>query len=176
MFPEPVIPAIGAELVRASEEWERSPAEIMTELFPYVFEASRRMSTRAISRWLEGAHGIKISQPTISRALRNHEKYWEHFAELIEPHARCVENAVRPAMSSFMTDQRVFDWALEQPLELGGDSPEEISAEMDAVMASANFLRDHWFCLSPTTRAYMNRYFVGDEGEAEKSEKPEGDK
>ena len=153
------IKSVGAELVQVAEEWQRSPGETLTELFPYVFEASKRMSTRAISRWLEEIHGIKISQPTVSRALRSPKKYWQVFAESLEPYARIVENAVDSTMGSFMHDQRVFDWALEQPLRLCGDSPEELDLDSEEVAKAAHFIREHWFCLSPQTRSYMNYFF-----------------
>lgn len=162
------IPAVGAQLVQASEDWERSPGEILTELFPYVFEASKRMSTRAICRWLEESHGIKISQPTISRALRNPEKYWQPFAELMEPHARIVERGTKPASSEFMADERLFEWAIQEDnLEFSGNDADEVFADRNEIGRAIHYLRDHWFCLSDTTRAHMNHYFEDENEEAE---------
>jgi hypothetical protein len=164
MSPEIPIKSIGAELVQAADEWERSPGEILTELFPYVFEASKRMSTREISRWLEESHGIKMSQPTVSRALRNPDKYWQTFAESMEPHARIVERAGKLSISQFMQDGSLFQWATqEENLEFAGSNAEEAFADRNEVGAAINFLRDHWFCLSDTTRANMHHYFDDDE-------------
>lgn len=153
------IPAVGAQLVQASEDWKRSAGEILTELFPYVFEASKRMSTRAICRWLEELHGIKISQPTISRALRNPEKYWEPFAELMEPHARIVERAIKIPMGDFMEDERILDVGLRETLEVEGHNQEEVEDSFREIEWAANYLRKHWFCLSPQTRSNMTHFF-----------------
>ena len=173
MNPENSIHDVGAELVQAAEEWERGPGEILAELFPYVFEASKRMSTREISRWLEENHGIKISQPTVSRALRNADKYWQTFAESMEPHARIVERACPAVMKDFMRDWGVFDWATEKEnLTLAGSSDEDAEADFKEVADAVNFLRNHWFCLSDTTRANMHHYFEDEEEEAQDEKHP----
>ena len=167
---DPDIPtkAIGAELVQAAGEWERSPGEILTELFPYVFEASKRMSTREISRWLEESHAIKISQPTVSRALRNTDKYWQTFAESLEPHARIVERACPVAMKDFMRDESLFNCVTqEENVQFSGINGEEALADRSEVVEAIHFLRDHWFCLSAATRANMHRYFEEEEEEAQ---------
>lgn len=39
------------------------------ELFPYIWIASRRMSLRKISEWLEKAKGVSLSANTLSRAM-----------------------------------------------------------------------------------------------------------
>jgi hypothetical protein len=171
MFPEPSIQTIGAELVRAAGELEQSPAEMLTELFPYIYEASRRMSTRAIGRWLEESHGIKMSQTTISRALRNPEKFWTPFAESIEPYARKVEQAVEVSLSDLMTSQRVFEWAVERIIPCG-ETEDEIRASDDEIRGAVHHLRRHWFCLSETTRAHMHQYFRdADAAESEEEKK-----
>lgn len=50
------------------------------------------MSTRALSRWLQDTHNIKLSAVSIAKALRESEKYWEARADSIEQAARAVEN------------------------------------------------------------------------------------
>src|SRR5262245_61242955 len=107
---------IGPDLVQAAREWQRTPGDMLGELFQSVFEASRTMSTRAIIRWLSENHGIEISQPTISRALRKPDKYWQAFAEFIEPHARTVERFIDFHMQDFLFDPQLFEWALDRSL------------------------------------------------------------
>ena len=165
------ITAVGAHLVGVARDWERSPGEILTELYPYVFEASKRMSTREISRWLDETHGIKMSQPTVSRALRNPDKYWQTFAELMEPHARTIERAVPVTMGQFMKDSTLFEWALHQTLSVEGNNQNEVEECFHEVDAAADYLRNHWFCLSPLTRSYMTHFF--DDDEAKDTETPE---
>ena len=160
MQDEPEISDIGAELVGASRDLEKTPGELLGELFPYVYDASRRMSTRAISAWLKENHGLQISQPTISRALRNPEKYWQAFAEFIEPAARRVEEEIRATMQSFLFDERVFEHLLRDlpssfAFPAGGDE----AAQFSEIEEAADFLNRKWFSLQPHARLHCRQYF-----------------
>jgi hypothetical protein len=164
---------IGSDLVEASQLTAQSPGEVLEELFPYVYDASRRMSTRAISAWLKENHGIQISQPTISRALRKGEKYWQGFADFIEPWARRVEAEVDSVMDDFLFEDDVFKYMVEQippsnAFEEGSDEAVRYREFEDAV----SILERKWFTLSLETRLLCRRYF----GEAQEAEtKTEGE-
>lgn len=88
----------------------------------------------------------------------------------MEPYARRVEDAVPVGIEDFMRDQRVFDWALQQKLELCGETAEEIEKSYEEVMRAAAFLSEHWFCLLPTTRAHMIGFFKSEAGAPEEIE------
>lgn len=60
---------------------------LVTELLPYILEASNRMSVRAISAWLEKEKNIKLSPATIAKAIREKDKHFEDWFEDIEPYA-----------------------------------------------------------------------------------------
>ena len=163
---------IGAELVLASREIEKGPGEILQEIFPFVFDASRRMSARQISRWLKENRGIEISQPTISRALRNPEKYWEIFADAIEPQARIVETALDWPMEEFLYNQEGFFHSIvdeENGPVVSGDTMEEQLCSLDEYRAAVTFLQDHWFSLGNSARDNCRRFFQPKD-EEEKSE------
>lgn len=171
MKPEFVISNIGAELVGVSQKLERSPGELLGELFPYVYEASRRMSTRAMSAWLKENHGMEISQPTLSRALRNPEKYWQAFAEYIEPWARRVEEAIPATMQDFLFDDRVFTHFVEElPPSDAFDADSDEAAEFANVEGAVQFLEQKWFALSHESRLQCRRYFRQMEEPETKSE------
>jgi len=87
------IEQIGAELVETSKSQNQDSLPLSTKLFPYIFIASRRMSLRDISRWLEENHGVKLSAAAISRALNSSELHLERLAESIAPPARYVATA-----------------------------------------------------------------------------------
>jgi hypothetical protein len=151
---------VGSELVEASQAMEQSPGEVLEELFPYMYDASRRMSTRAISAWLKANYGIQISQPTISRALRKSEKYWQGFADFIEPWARRVESEIDAGMDDFLFEDDVFKYMVEQvppanAFEPGSDEAERYGQFEDAV----SVLERKWFTLSLETRLLCRRYF-----------------
>jgi hypothetical protein len=172
MQPEYDIANIGAELVEASLKKEPSAGEVLSELFPYVYDASRRMSTRGIRDWLKQNHGIQISQPTLSRALRNPEKYRQGFAEFIEPWARRVEEAIPPSMQDFLFDDRLFKHFVDE-LPPANSFPQDSdeAARFTEVEEAVEFLENRWFSLSEETRLQYRRYFVQmDEPDAETEE------
>jgi hypothetical protein len=61
---------------------------LVIELFPFIFEASQRMSARAISRFLLEEQGVKLSAVTITKALNDPKKSWNAFFDTIDPSAR----------------------------------------------------------------------------------------
>ena len=162
---------IGSELVEASQKTEQSPGEVLEELFPYVYDASRRMSTRAISAWLKENHGIQISQPTISRALRKGDKYWQGFADDIEPYARQVEAEIDASMDDFLFEDDVFKHMVGQvppsnAFKPGSDEVVRYGEFEEAV----SFLERKWFTLSLETRLLCRRYFGDMQGAEKKTE------
>lgn len=78
---------IGNELIKASKE-SSSARGLVEELFPYIYVASKRMSVRAISRWLDETRNIKISHVSISKALKNSDKHFEAILDNIWPAAK----------------------------------------------------------------------------------------
>ena len=149
MQPEYDIANIGAGLVEASLNREPSAGEVLGELFPYVYDASRRMSTRGIRDWLKQNHGIQISQPTLSRALRNPEKYRQAFAEFVEPWARRVEEAIPPSMQDFLFDDRLFKHFVDE-LPPANSFPQDSdeATHFAEVEDAVEFLENRWFSLS----------------------------
>lgn len=84
---------IGAELVEAARSQTEDSLPLSTKLFPYIYKASRRMSLRMISRWLQEKHGVSLSAAAISRALNSPEVHLERLADSIEGPARYVAAA-----------------------------------------------------------------------------------
>lgn len=84
---------IGADLVEAAKSQTHDSMPLSTRLFPYIFIASRRMSLRAISRWLQETYGVSLSAAAISRALNSPELHLERLAESIAAPARYVAAA-----------------------------------------------------------------------------------
>jgi hypothetical protein len=84
---------IGADLVEASRRHTEESLPLSTKLFPYIYVASRRMSLRTISRWLQEKHGVSLSAAAISRALNSQNLHLERLAESIAPPALYVATA-----------------------------------------------------------------------------------
>lgn len=153
------ISKIGTDLLAASKEAERTTGEVLQEIFPYLYEASRRMSAREISRWLQEKHEIQISQPTISRALRNAKTFWGGFAEIIEPVARRVASSLDISMQELLLDDsNDSSYRLHVATEAAKEKLGE--AEVKEVEEGLDFLREKWFALSVGTRRACAPSFV----------------
>jgi hypothetical protein len=162
---------IGAGLVQyADESAEFSARGVLGELFPYIYQASRRMSTRAISRWLAEGPKIKLSAVSIAKALRSPEKYWQQFAEFVEPQARIVEEALDWSMEEFLYNTDSFLHVIDDPEtkpKISGDSQDEMGRSLGEYEAAVGFLKDKWFSLDTSVRDNCWRYFHSDGEEKE---------
>jgi hypothetical protein len=148
---------IGESLLEVAKT-DFSARGVLTQLFPYISEAAKSMSARAISRWLLSTHQVKVSDVTISKALRNPEKHWEAFAEYIEPWARTVENSIEADMESFLSDVEVFNHFASRPNIVPTNGKEALECR-DEFEVAVHCLRKNWFSLAPSTRANCERYF-----------------
>ena len=183
---DPDFHEVGAALAQhASEQAEFSARGVVGELFPYIYQASRRMSTRAISRWLAEGPKIKLSAVSIAKALRNPEKYWEEFAESIEPQARIVQDALGWPMEDFLYNQEGFEHLVSDPLreskenrirltrsrdpktrpKISGDSDAELQNSCFEYETAVEFLRQKWFSLDSSVRSNCWKYFHSDQEE-----------
>ena len=115
---------VGCNLRKYAEtEAEFSARGVIYELFPYIYMASKRMSTRAISRWLKDTHKIKLSPVTIAKALRESDKYWKAFFKTIEPAAQIFGDAHDTYMAEFLMNHELFSGlrSSEKNLTLSGE-------------------------------------------------------
>ena len=155
---------VGNELVSAAQTVKLSASELLTQLFPYVWEASRRMSTRGISRWLDENHGLEISHTSVSRALRQSEQYWQDFAEFIEPSARIAADAANVDIKTVLLDESLLEHLVKVP-ELSGETQEELADNYQELGEAVTFLKDNWFALGKPLRNMCSKYFSNEEEE-----------
>lgn len=162
----------GSKLIEyAANSEEHGKYGTITELFPYIYEASKGLGIRAISRWLKDTQGIAISPATISRALRNSESQWEGFAEeVLLPHALRLQEAYNTACVDllFQDDDTIMEILSKQAPMVSGGSDEEAWDELDDIKRSLNFIWEKWYCLNKSTRLKCYKYFR-DESDGEKS-------
>jgi hypothetical protein len=166
--------ATGRDLLNFSQEAEgKTRYGRIGELFPFVYEASKRIGVRSISRWL-AERGQPVSHSTISRALANSEAYWEALARQVEPHARQLMEAFHLPNYDFMFGpvtgsdglneyrdlcvQRYEEWVAAALKET--DQEFERRAE-HAIYSEPceKFLSRTWFVLSEESREHCRKYF-----------------
>lgn len=126
-------------------------------LFPYIYLASKKLSSRAISRWFAEQKGIDFSAASVAKVLRECDKYFQLIAERVQPladHIAC----------QFCGDSEVF---LFQPSGL--DQIEQCINKMhpgeDALSYTArvlNELREEWFDLDEEIRFRCRPFFEFD--------------
>ena len=130
---------IGAELVEAARNVTEDVLPLSTKLFPFIFIAARRMSLRAISRWLQEKHGVSLSAAAISRALASPELHLERLAESIAAPARYVATlyGFKPLDLLFgkMSDNGPTDFEVLSDTQPEGESDIDRWSEMQDLAA-----------------------------------------
>jgi hypothetical protein len=156
--------AIGKTLVeharRVTLEEKRG---VVVELFPFIYEASSRMSSRSISKFLWEKHRVKLSAVTIAKALSDPKKSWNRYFDVIEPFARVFEQgSYSTPMSVFLFDDKKFNQMFDSfPIRAYRGHWLDLKALCRITIAdaeAANILRDKWVSISMETRLKARPY------------------
>jgi hypothetical protein len=148
------IKELGAKLVQDSKLNDELCTQrgLIFHLFPFIFEASKRMSCRAIVRWLE-AYGTKLSLATVAKALRTPKIYWQEIYDDIEPAARIFAEAHNLEVRSLLSNHELFfnlvhDKSTFPTME--GRLPYENAQDLfDVYLDACAKLQQDWFCMPP---------------------------
>ena len=151
-----MIQEIGESLIQyAHDTAEFSKQRGLTEeLFPYIYQASRRMSTRAISQYLSEVHKMKISAVSVAKALREADKHWESLYEEVEPAARIFGDAHgdRDADDVLELEGEMFRGLCNQTPTLAMNSHGQALENYTEYEHAMYLLRDQWFAFDDDTR------------------------
>ena len=156
--------AIGRTLVEHAQKVKLEEKRGMViELFPFIFEASSRMSARAISRYLKEKHGVQLSAVTVSKALSDLKKGWNQYFDVIEPFAKVFEKGnFSTPMSVFLFDDKCFKEMFDTfPVAAYRGHWLDLKALCRITIAdaqAANILREKWVSLSMETRLKARPY------------------
>jgi hypothetical protein len=151
---------IGLKLVGHSKSTEFTAYRgLVIELFPFIFEASQRMSARAISRFLLDEQGVKLSAVTITKALNDPKKSWNAFFDTIEPSARAIANWSKLETLEFLFWARgKYEKGVDPAVgNLFGRIVVTLFVKGDLVAAD-KVLREKWFCINIETRQKAKPY------------------
>lgn len=144
---------IGASLVARSQENEISGRGLATTLFPYIYTASKRMSTRAISAFLQEEHGVKLSAVTIAKALREPEKHAAVAVDRIEPAARVVAAAQGADVEELLGNADYFAAIRDKPPTIHGTRDDELRDAIFEYKDAIEDLEKEWFALPSDLRS-----------------------
>jgi hypothetical protein len=143
------IKEIGLRLVEDSkEEVFGSRRGVINELFPFIYDASKRMSSRAIGRWLE-TNSVKLSPSTIAKALREPEPYWQEMLDEIEPAALIYARAHKVDPMEILASYDLCRALKEQPptLEYSENDQNSLANALDEYETAYATLEQDWFSL-----------------------------
>ncbi|HTY88794.1 MAG TPA: hypothetical protein VMB80_15100 [Candidatus Acidoferrum sp.] len=148
---------VGQKLVGHSKSAEFSANRgLVVELFPFIFEASERMSARAISRFLQDEQNIKLSAVTITKALNEAQKSWVSFFRSIEPSAVVIARQTKT-----MSFQYLFLSKADYEQRTSLDSEGKITGLMargvrkllrPEWVTADSVIREKWFSIGLGTR------------------------
>jgi hypothetical protein len=156
---------IGERLAQCAQEQEMSARGRISELFPYIYQASKRMSTRAISSFLADNFGLKLSAVGISRALKEEKKHWQWLAETVEPAAQIFSRAHGVSAYGILDDENAFLGFSEQAPKVSGEEG------FQEYQGAEDFLKRRWFSLDKDVRDSCMPFVPNEDGsESENSE------
>lgn len=156
------IKEIGKSLLGHAENTETTARGLVTDLFPFIYPASKRMSTRAISAFLMENHHVKISAATIAKALRESDRHVEAYLETIQPAARIVAEAYGMEIYQVLAEEREFEKAVLAretiPVPEALDNIPQLVAFGEQAFRARDFLRDEWFTYDSLFRSLVLAY------------------
>jgi hypothetical protein len=161
---QPNLTAIGQTLVAHARKVKLEEKRgVVIELFPFIFEASSRMSARAISRYLKEKHGVQLSAATVSKALSDLKKSWNQYFDVIEPIAKVFEKgSYFTPMSVFLFDDQKFgEMTKALPFAAYRGHWLDLKALCQITIAdvqAANILREKWGSIDLETRLKARPY------------------
>jgi hypothetical protein len=146
---------IGKELFQHAQQEVSSAHGVLEELFPYIYSASSRMSTRAVSEWLCEKHNLRISHTTIARALREAGRHIAPIADRACGLAELLERETGICDHFILYDETGAPSVPEAFLELEGRLKELSPAAQRAVLE----LKATWFEYPAAFREACYKFF-----------------
>ena len=133
---------------------ESSAPGLLETLFPYIYGAADRMSTRAISRYLAENHNMTFSHSTISRALRASEMHIESISAAMSVHAGILARAGGITEEQILFDEHTFQMIAGHNTSL---SPKAQQA--------FDYLESTWYTYPEDFRNACYKFFIAHTGE-----------
>lgn len=145
---------VGRELIEKAATESSAPG-LLDEMFPYIYVASKRMSVRAISRWLAEEKNIKISHVSLSKALRESEEHFTRIAEAASLAAGVLARAGKMSEEDILFGEDYFETVVKPHLPFSSaDIPEQ------EVIDAASDLESTWFAYPEEVHEACKRYFT----------------
>jgi hypothetical protein len=152
--------SVGAELIsHANEFGSPNRLPLITQLFPFLLLASRRMTTREMSDWLSKEKGVKLSAPMITKGLKRPDLHLKRIAEHVQPLAAfvCAVHQLDVEGLLFGEDPRTGVSELADFADAMWGAPDEVTS--DSVRESLRVLMEFWEPIPQEVKLMTRRYF-----------------
>lgn len=165
--------SIGEGLIRESQVPLPIKRSKSNELFPYILVASMNgMSSRAITRWLQEKHEIKLSAAMIAKVIRESDKRCLRlFKEMLHKETLMYSrtalgnrNILSPSQSCLFAKDKFEKYSPKQ-LDLDGELLDDKFGSRDQIFEAYVFIMDEWFSLPEQFRAECQRVVIKHENE-----------
>jgi len=161
------ITIIGNDLVEFAEQEAEFTAQrgLLDDLFPFIYVASKRMSLRAICRWLAEKHRIQISPNAVAKAMREQESYWKRLVEDVEDAACTFSDAYNVPARDILDDEELFkEMEVTIPVitdyDKKTDNKNEDLDQSYELADAARAIRNRWFSMPKEARDQCRRHFA----------------
>ncbi|NRB76069.1 MAG: hypothetical protein HRU46_17040 [Verrucomicrobiales bacterium] len=154
---------IGAELLQEAASRPEDVLPLSTQIFPYALIASRKMSLREISSWLDEKHGVSISAMAISRALRSPDTHLARLADHISSIGNYVASATKTKLDDLLFQEIHENGPTEIDVLLHDFSFEGHSPEEREVAASVQELAAIWKPIPHKVKLLLRDYITPEE-------------
>lgn len=168
------IASVGSDLLDfAMEHGEPTRLPLITQLFPFLILASRRMANHEMSSWLAANKGIKISGTMIAKGLKRPDLHLKRIAEHVQPLAAYLAAVYHDAGESaesllFGKDPISGETNLKAMFEMIWNAPEPPS---EGVSEALQTLTDIWVSMPEEVKFMCRRFFdFGEDANREPSE------
>jgi len=154
---------VGQKLVGHSKSAEFTANRgLVIELFPFIYEASERMSARAISRFLMEEQKIKLSAVTITGALNEPKKSWVSFFASVEPEAIVLAKRTKSKSFNYLFVSKA-EYESRTSFESEGPISGMMARGLRALMlpewvAARKLMLEKWFSIGLGTRLKAKPY------------------
>lgn len=159
-FDHEPLSSIGSDLVsHANEFGSPNRLPLITQLFPFLLLASRRMTTREMSDWLSKEKGVKLSAPMITKGLKRPELHLRRIAEHVQPLAAFVSAVHQLNVEGllFGENPQNRDSELKDFAEAMWGAPDEVTS--DSVREALDALMEFWEPIPQEVKLMTRRYF-----------------
>jgi hypothetical protein len=145
--------ASGQALVDFAKSQPHSARGAVTDLFPYIYEAAGRMSTRAISAFLQEEQLVAISPSTVLRALREADPFFDDYLDEIEVAFEVLKETYgKDEALALLTDEAKYRQEDANPPAASDITGEDSGAAQSALDRALGTLRRAWWVGGPRYR------------------------